>query len=149
VGQKLVISAGNVTPSATLSPIQKLTPDTDGNYYHTVQSGETLSWIASLYGIPLADLMSWNGLNNTSIIRSEQKLLLRVTPPATPTHTAKPETATPSPYPTITQSPPTETPTVVAAEETPRGSSAGLMIGVVILVIGAGGLLMWRFSSKG
>jgi len=47
IGQKLLISPGNITPSPTLSAIQKLTPEADGNYYHTVQSGETLSWIAN------------------------------------------------------------------------------------------------------
>ena len=46
IGQKLLISPGNITPSPTLSAIQKLTPEADGNYYHTVQSGETLFWIA-------------------------------------------------------------------------------------------------------
>ena len=52
IGQKLLISPGNVTPSPTprpLTPVEKLTPASDGNYYHTVQSGETLSWIANLY----------------------------------------------------------------------------------------------------
>ena len=48
IGQKLVISPGNITPSPTLSAIQKLTPAADGNYYHIVQSGETLFWIAGL-----------------------------------------------------------------------------------------------------
>jgi len=64
IGQKLLISPGSVTPSPTsrpLTPIEKLTPASDGNYYHVVQSGETLSWIAGLYKIPLADLMAWNG----------------------------------------------------------------------------------------
>jgi LysM repeat protein len=103
IGQKLLISPGNITPSPTLSAIQKLTPETDGNYYHTVRSGETLSWIASLYAIPLADLMAWNGLNATSVIRPEQKLLLLVTPPATATFTPSPATITPSPSPTLLQ----------------------------------------------
>ena len=85
IGQKLLISPGNITPSPTLSAIQKLTPDADGNYYHTVQSGETLFWIAGLYDVPLADLMAWNGLGDTSVIRPDQKLLLRVTLPATAT----------------------------------------------------------------
>ena len=85
IGQKLLISPGNITPSPTLSAIQKLTPEADGNYYHTVQSGETLFWIAGLYDVSLSDLMTWNGLNATSVIRPEQKLLLLVTPPATAT----------------------------------------------------------------
>ncbi len=87
IGQKLVIDPGHITPSPTLSNIQKLTPEADGNYYHTVQSGETLSWIASLYEVPLSDLMAWNGLNAASVIRPDQKLLLLVVPPATATTT--------------------------------------------------------------
>ena len=82
----------------------------DGKYYHTVQSGETLSWIAGLYDVPLSDLMTWNGLNNTSVIRPEQKLLLLVTPPVTPTgtYTPSPIALTPSPSPSFTPVP-TET----------------------------------------
>src|SRR5512142_138255 len=75
IGQKLVIYPGNITPSPTLSAIQKLTPEADGKYYHIVQSGETLSWIASFYNISLSDLMAWNGLNAASVIRPEQKLV--------------------------------------------------------------------------
>ncbi len=94
IGQKLLISPGNITPSPTLSAIQRLTPEADGSYYHTVKSGETLSLIANTYVIPLSDLMAWNGLNNTSIIRPDQKLLLRITPPVTVTFTPAPVTAT-------------------------------------------------------
>src|SRR6185503_17960379 len=144
VGQKLVIDPGNITPSPTLSSIQKLTPEADGNYYHTVQSGETLSWIADLYEVPLADLMEWNGLNNASVIRPEQKLLLRVSLPATPTLTPSPPTITPSPRPSSTIAP-TGTPPVIATESPPR-FSLGLILGVSIIVIG--GLLWWRFSRK-
>ena len=149
IGQTLVISPGNITPSPTLSAIQRLTPDADGKYYHTVQSGETLSWIADLYDIPLSDLMNWNGLDNTSIIRTEQKLLLLVTLPATPTATQTPilPTTTPSPYSSITQPPPTETPPVPATES-PRRSNLGLILGITTLVIGVGGLLWWRFSRR-
>jgi LysM repeat protein len=145
IGQKLVISPGNITPSATLSPLQKLTPEADGNYYHTVQSGETLSWIASLYDVSLADLMSWNGLNNTSVIRPDQKLLLRVIPPVTPTFTPSPTALPPSPSPSMTQLPPTRTPSVPETES-PGSSGLGLILGVVTILIG--GLLWWRFSRK-
>jgi len=146
IGQKLMISPGNITPSPTLSAIQKLTPETDGNYYHTVQSGETLFWIAGLYDVSLGDLMTWNGLNASSVIRPEQKLLLRVTPPATATAA---QTQTPSPVP-ITPSPspsaapqPTETPLVT---ETKNSSNLSLVLGLVMLLIG--GLLWWKFSRK-
>jgi LysM repeat protein len=146
IGQKLVIDPGHITPSPTLSNIQKLTPEADGNYYHTVRSGETLSWIADLYEVPLADLMSWNGLNNTSIIRPEQKLLLLVTPPATPTLTPSPVTITSSPSPSIAP-PPTGTPPVTATRSpSPRGSGPRVIFVVIIIMIG--GLLWWRFSRK-
>ena len=146
IGQKLVIDPGHITPSPTLSNLQKLTPEADGNYYHTVRSGETLSWIADLYEVPLADLMAWNGLNNTSIIRPEQKLLLLVTLPATPTLTPSPITITPSPSPSITP-PPTGTPRVTATRSpSPHGSGLCVIFAVIIIVIG--GLLWWRFSRK-
>jgi len=147
IGQKLVISPGNITPSPTLSNIQKLTPEVDGNYYHTVRSGETLSWIASLYEVPLSDLMAWNGLDNTSIIRPEQKLLLLVTPPATPTATPTPSptAGTPSPSPSITSPPPTAT---LPATQSPSTSRLGLGLTLVVITIVVGGLLWWRFARK-
>ncbi len=148
IGQKLVIDPGHVTPSPTLSNVQKLTPEADGNYYHTVQSGETLSWIAGFYEVPLTDLMSWNGLNNASVIRPEQKLLLLVTPPATATATPTPTIAmTPSPSTSGTTTPsPTGTPPVISLES-PRPSSMGLILGVTV-ILATGGLLWWRFSRK-
>jgi LysM repeat protein len=145
IGQKLVISPGNITPSPTLSAIQRLTPEGDGKYYHTVQSGETLSWIAGVYEVPLADLMAWNGLNNTSIIRPGQKLLLLVTPPATPTFTPIPTTNTPSPSASMTQPPPTGTPPATETEPS-RRFDLSLILGVTAIVLG--GLLWWKFSRK-
>jgi LysM repeat protein len=150
IGQKLVISPGNITPSPTLSAIQQLTPEADGNYYHTVQSGETLFWIAGRYDVSLADLMTWNGLNNTSVIRPEQKLFLRVTPPATATvaqtQTPNPMPMTPSPNPSMT---PQMTGTPLAAEtetSSKGGASLILILGLMMLLIG--GLLWWRYSRK-
>ena len=95
IGQKLIIHPSNITPSPTLLPIQRLTPASDSKYYHIVKSGQTLSWIAGLYNISINDLMAWNGLSASSIIRPDQKLLLQVTPPATVTPTLAPPTITP------------------------------------------------------
>src|SRR5215216_5317811 len=144
IGQKLLIDPGHVTPSPTLSNIQKLTPEADGNYYHTVQSGETLSWIAAFYNVSLADLMSWNGLNNASVIRPDQKLLLLVTPPPTQTLTPSPVTITPSASPSITPSS-TGTP-LVTATDSPRRSGLGLVF--LMLTVLIGGLFWWRFARK-
>ncbi|HUG33147.1 MAG TPA: LysM peptidoglycan-binding domain-containing protein, partial [Anaerolineales bacterium] len=146
IGQKLLISPGNVTPSPTLSAIQRLTPEADGNYYHTVQSGETLFWIAGLYVVPLSDLMNWNGLNNTSVILPEQKLVLLVTPPAISTFTPSPTTSTPSPTPSVIPQPlPTSTPTVPAAEPS-RRSNLPLILSAAAIMLG--GLFWWWFSRK-
>src|SRR5258706_1442568 len=148
IGQKLLISPGNITPSPTLSAIQKLTPDADGKYYHAVPSGETLSWIASQYDVSLSGLMNWNGLDSTSVIHPDQKLLLLIMPPATPTLTPAPPTDTPSPQPSITQSPPMATPSETAAESPVGGFSMSLMIGVILIVVAIGGLFWWRLSHR-
>jgi len=145
IGQKLLISPGNITPSPTLSAIQRLTPETDGNYYHTVQSGETLSWIAGLYNVSLVDLMTWNGLNNASIIRPEQKLLLRVTPPPVPTVTQIPTLTAIATSTAVPQPSPTETPPVSETEPS-QSSSPIIIFGVLIIVIG--GVVWWVFARK-
>lgn len=147
IGQKLLISPGNITPSPTLSAIQKLTPEADGNYYHTVQSGETLFWIAGLYDVPLSNLMTWNGLDATSVIRPGQKLLLLVTPPATPTAAQTP-TLTPipiTPSPSVTPPPPTRTPLIA---ETDSSGGFSLILILVLAMILIGGALWWRFARK-
>jgi LysM repeat protein len=147
IGQKLVISPGSVTPCPTprpLTPIEKLTPASDGKYYHIVQSGQTLSWIASLYDIALADLMAWNGLNNTSIIRPDQKLVLQVTPPPTLTSTPGPPTstatATPTPRPPTATRTPTRTALSPTATSKPVSEQGAPVVGwlsfVVVAVVG-------------
>ena len=122
--------------------IEKLTPASDGKYYHEVKSGEYLAWIADLYDVNLAELMAWNGLTSASIIQPGQQLLLRVTPPAT----ATPIPALPSVTSTVTQTPLTPTPakelatplpsaTVTSAAETQPGfSGMGAVIGAVLVV---------------
>jgi LysM repeat protein len=155
IGQELIISPGNITPSPTprpLTPIEKLTPESDGKYYHTVSSGETLSWISSYYGVSLGELMAWNALSASSIILPGQKLLLQVTPPATETPVPLP--ATPTPLPSATPAPsatperpatqassPMVTPTGVAA---PSSNPSSELPGMVILIVAlaAGGLIL-------
>lgn len=153
IGQKLLITPGWVTPTPTSRPltaVEKLTPASDGNYYHVVQSGETLLWIANLYEISLAELITWNGLTSESIIIPEQKLLLQVTPPATSTATPAPPTSTvPPARSTATSSPVPQTVTpsaTIALSPTPDPDSAqpsrsnviilaSILGGVIILVI--------------
>jgi LysM repeat protein len=150
IGQKLIIHPSNLTPSPTLHPLQLLTPANDGMYYHIVRSGETLSWIAGHYGVSVSNLMAWNGLNNTSIIYANQKLLLQVTPPATATATPAPPTITPTVTDTplvLTSTPDTAnlTPTDVPA---PAVQNASLLWGGVIFLLAAGLGLVFLFSRR-
>ena len=150
IGQELVISAGNITPSPTLTRLQQLTPEADGRYYHVVQRGETLSWIANLYEIPLNNLLTWNGLNNTSVIQPGQKILLLVTPP--PTQTPSPSltlTATPSPVLSATSTPlPTASPLITTPEasDNAENSNWNLVAGGGILLLGI--WLGWRLLRQ-
>jgi LysM repeat protein len=162
IGQKLVIHGSNVTPSPTarpLTPIEKLTPASDGKYYHVVLSGQTLSGIATLYGIKLADLLAWNNMNMASLLYPGEKLLLEVTPPATATATPAPATdtptitptatITPSPSPTATLAPsltatlaPTETATPVPAA--PLSTTNILGIGLIaVAAVGLVWVVVW------
>lgn len=157
IGQALLVHPGFVTPSPTprpLTPIEKLTPAADGKYYHTVGSGESLSWIADLYEIAVNDLIAWNGLSVASVIQPNDRLLLQVTPPPTETPTPGPATATPSatralptlsatPLPTFTAAPPTAT---VAP---PRAANRTTLIwGILVGMASVGLFLILYFSRK-
>jgi LysM repeat protein/uncharacterized protein YkwD len=144
IGQPLVVSPGKI-----LSPLEQLTPDADGNYYHTVQSGETLSGIATVYNLTLTTLMSWNGLNSSSIIVPGQKLLLQVTPPVPPTPIPAPVTPTaeesaPIATPSPSVSPRTPTPSVQQSSTPPAPAveSTSTSNGPLALVLGLGGVLV-------
>lgn len=147
IGQKLLIEPGNLTPSPTLSALQRLTPEADGRYYHTVQSGQTLSWIAAYYDIPLASLLLWNGLNNDSIIRPNQKLLLLVTPPATETPTPAPLTPSPTAQPTSMLTP-APRPQTAAAAAAPAAPEKGRLALLLIPVLLGTGWLAWRLFAQ-
>jgi LysM repeat protein len=158
IGQKLLINAENVTPSSTprpLSAIEKLTPASDGNYYHTVQSGEYLAYIANLYEVSLTELLGWNGMTSSAIIQPGQNLLLRVTPPATATVTPAP----PSAIPTSTQTPlvptttqllaPTNTITPADTNDEQQPGATRIIVPVVIVLALAGLIIFGWALLKG
>ena len=149
IGQKLIIQPGR------FNPLAKITPASDGKYYHIVKSGETLSWIARVYGVPMGELMAWNGLDESSILRPDQKLVLQISPPATATFTPGPSTDTA----TIAVELPARTPTPLPmpATSTPadpgKGLPAGrgpalLLLGLIALAAGAGLLLVFFSQGK-
>ncbi|MGD0006347.1 MAG: LysM peptidoglycan-binding domain-containing protein, partial [Anaerolineaceae bacterium] len=158
IGQKLVIQPSSVTPTPTvrpLTPLEKLTPASDGKYYHIIKSGETLSWIAKLYEVSLADLMAWNGLDDSSILYPNEKLLLLVTPPATKTPTSSPVTITPTA--TAWPSTPTLTSTTVPTQTiiSPTSSVVSPITGgrtivgwFILIGLALGGSLLFLFNSR-
>jgi LysM repeat protein len=156
IGQKLLVDPGKVTPSPTLrplSPIEQLTPASDGNYYHIVKSGEYLAWIADLYDINLAELMVWNGLTSASIIHTGQQLLLRVTPPATataiPAQPSITSTITQTPVaPTSTQELPTTLPSVTTTADAEAQSSLSGMGAPLAVVLVLAGLLVLGWALR-
>lgn len=110
VEQKLLIKGLAVTPTPTerpLTPLEMLTPASDGKYYHQVREGQNAEWIAGYYGVSVNDLLAWNNLTKLSIIYPGDKLLLNITPPATVIPTPQPPTPTPLPSatPTVTSTP--------------------------------------------
>jgi len=158
IGQKLVIYPGNVTPTPTprpLTPIEMLTPAADGNYYHIVKEGQNFSWIAGYYGIPLADLLAWNNMTENYSLWPGDRLLLKVTPPATVTPTPTPVTPTPTPSPTL---PSTPTPTLLpspTSTATPEATLFGVGTGFnplwlipVVIILGGGGYMALRSAHK-
>ena len=159
IGQKLVVRPSNVTPSPTqrpLTPIEKITPASDGKYYHSVKSGENLAWIADLYKVSLKDLMDWNGLKSTSVLQPNQKLHLQVTPPAsatpapnlataTPSATRVPTTSTPIRLPTQTATLPTSTAPAEALDPSSEEQSFPWMILIGVI---AGGVILATFIFR-
>jgi len=145
IGQEVLVTAGNLTPSATLHPLQMLTPAADGLYYHTIQSGETLLWIAGLYDVPVTDLMAWNGLSASSVIIAGRKLFLRVTPPLTVTPTSAPPTLIPSATPPPTPTPYTPTPEPMPEPAAKGGSASLLWVGLILLLAIVTGIIMVRW----
>jgi LysM repeat protein len=158
IGQELLIYPGSITPSPTprpLTPLEKLTPEADGRYYHTVSSGETLTWIANLYEVTVDELMAWNALTAANVLFPSQKLLLQVTPPATITPTPAPPTATPSFTPATPTATPSRAPTLAETQlagvdqppDTQPGPGAWLWVVLGVLVVGGASAGVYYFRK--
>ncbi|MCU0488575.1 MAG: LysM peptidoglycan-binding domain-containing protein [Anaerolineales bacterium] len=144
---------GTVLPPPGQIAWQTATPNPDGSVIHVVQSGQTLVGIATVYGMPLAELLALNNLTMQSIIVPGQLILVKA---AEPTATASPTlTATrqPSPTPTIT---PTRTATPIPSPSPgplPKPAPerkiepvllAILVVGMISLALLAWGVLLRR-----
>jgi LysM repeat protein len=85
IGQKLLVTAPEKTDKpkadAKKAPEKKKPPKaakTPKTTEHTVANGQNADSIARKYGVDVDDLLKWNNLKKTSILRVGQKLTVRV-----------------------------------------------------------------------
>lgn len=108
-------SGGTKAPTAVpYIPIVTSTPNPDGSVVHVVQPGQALWNIAAIYNVPLADILTLNGLNENSFIYPGDKILIRKAE-VTPTLE---ETLLPTASPTLTVLPNTPTLRAISPEQT-------------------------------
>jgi LysM repeat protein len=110
------------TPAPSNTPAPPTATAAVGTVAHTVRRGETLSGIASDYGVTVQAIMDANGLTDPSRIITGQVLIIPLPGQVPPTAAATPRPqATNTPKPAATKSPTQKPPTA-----TPRPTSAGL-----------------------
>jgi LysM repeat protein len=103
------------------------TPRPDGTIVHIVEEGDTLSGIASRYGVTVDDLLALNDLDRSTILRIGQNIIIAVlTPTPVPTPTLTP---TPTRVPAI-RSQPSPEPSRRPATPTPTGVPSATPTGV-------------------
>lgn len=144
---------GTVLPPPRQVAWQTATPNPDGSVIHVVQSGQTLVGIATVYGIPLADLLALNKLTMQSIIVPGQPILVKAAEPTataslTPTSTRQPSlapTTTPTRTATLLPSPtPSPSPVPAPARKIEPVLLGILIIGMISLALLAWGVLLRR-----
>lgn len=133
-------------------------PEGDGSIVHIVKSGQTLVGIATVYGIPLPDLLTLNGLTMESIIQPGDRILVRqadsTAVPATSTDTVRSSSAAQTPHPSRTPSPvpspvisattlPSPDPTGIAPASGPGFHFDGMLAGLIIAALVSFGLIGW------
>jgi LysM repeat protein len=87
--------APGVSSGGAVTPLETAAPDADGSVVHEVQAGQALWSIAAAYQVSLPDLLARNGLNDESIIRPGDRLVIIPANPA-PAATASPTSARPT-----------------------------------------------------
>jgi membrane-bound lytic murein transglycosylase D len=78
-GQKLKLAASAPSASRTKLAASSISADSgDRPVTHTVRKGDTLSAIARLYQVTVAQITSWNDITPRTMIKPGQKLTIRV-----------------------------------------------------------------------
>ena len=165
---------GTDSPTYVFSPLVTSTPASDGNLYHTVRAGDTLSSIAQSYGVTADRIRDLNSIAEGWTMINEGQLLLiklksEITPAAgttvTPTvGTTTPQTPTKTEVKKATSTPgiqlpsPTYAPlaiTVVSSQTAepvnlPQSNSRTMGIVLVIICgIGLAGVVAYSFLKPG
>lgn len=78
------------TPAPTLNPLWP-TPVTDGRVFHIVESGDSLLTLAERYQLTIKQLLTLNGLDDSTTLFLGQKILLGYGATSTPVATATPK----------------------------------------------------------
>lgn len=120
------------TPSPTATAVPTIPPPspTPGPLLHTVQPGETLVSIAAAYGVPLAELIAVNNIQDPNLIQVGQVLVIPgvwVTPAPAESSTPLPPggpTPTPVQRPTLSAPTPSGPPAVEIASVLGAGDLA-------------------------
>lgn len=74
-GQELLFPGGEDSPA----------PPASGGDNYTIQAGDTLSWIANHFGVPIDQIQQANGIENPGLIIAGHTITIpRLTPTATP-----------------------------------------------------------------
>jgi len=122
IGQRLRVpgeAPAQPSPEKSQSPLPEVirpapsepavVPTRAGPESHVVEQGETLYALAKRYGVPLPDLMAWNGMRPKDVLRIGQRLNVR-----------PPQTAVPAPPPSVPATPAPEPRPEPAAPPPPK-----------------------------
>ena len=77
----LIIPTSTATPTPTLTPLPTV-PPTPTPRTHTIERGQTLSYVAELYHVSIDDIVTLNKLSDSRVLKIGQVLL--IPPDATP-----------------------------------------------------------------
>lgn len=77
-GQRLNVRASGAAGAAASRTASSSQPASTRQIDYRVRKGDTLSSIARRFSVSVRDLMAWNGLNGSTVIRSGQSLTLHV-----------------------------------------------------------------------
>jgi membrane-bound lytic murein transglycosylase D len=77
-GQKLVVSTRGAAPTSAASSSKSATTGETRKVSYKVRRGDTLSHIARVFDVTVADLVNWNGITPRAILKPGQRLTVQV-----------------------------------------------------------------------